>query len=1584
MAMRSSDEILSCVLIGADNLLIECGESLIRKDHNIVAIVAGSAKVASWASGRGIKVIDGSTEESSRWVAELAHMDFDWLFGITHLAIIPSAVLALPRKGAINFHDGPLPRYAGLNTPTWALIDGASTYGVTWHFITEGIDEGDIIASRTFDIDPGETSLSINTRNFGLALDSFEEVIDSLKTGHVRRVPQDPHAERVIYRRSDRPQALCLLDWQRPAVELERLVRALDFGPYRNPMGRAAIRRNGESLSVLRAHVRDDVHDEPGTIVSLDADGIVVACQQGGLALKAFAALVGQEITPSQAALRLGLVSGGKLDLLDEDRPALTQLGTRLAKNEASQLKRLTNLEPVSLPWAQAAGAGHRPQFETLDVNVPAELKEISGDRSEAALVVAFGAVLARLCGKDHFHLAAVNSILLRDRELAGSLVSSWSPFGIALDPKESFVDAIVSAEKEIDRLAKGGFLTDLIARDPDLGRVAGGRIEPLVSIGLRLNVPGGPQEGLVAELSVNGSHASVQVDESRVHHEDAALLVRCFEKALVDLCAYPELPVGQVQILDAELRRRMFEEWNPSSVAVPALCVHQAFEQQAERSSDAVAVIFEDRSITYGELDRRANQLGAYLQSLGVGPDHLVGIHVERGIELMVSVLAVLKAGGAYVPLDTTYPAGRIKHMIADSGCGVILTTSVIADALPDVEGRKPALVRVDADAETIRSFPSSRPASGVQPDNLCYCIYTSGSTGLPKGVLLEHRNVLNFFTGMDERVDHTLPATWLAVTSLSFDISVLELLYTLSRGFRVVIYRDHETAKIAPIDASQPQVSVADGRIDFSLFYFSGNEADSGATDKYRLLLDGARWADANKFCAVWTPERHFHEFGGLYPQPAVTAAAIAAITSHVSIRAGSVVMPLHHPVRVAEAWSMVDNLSNGRAAISVASGWQPNDFILMPENYAGAKDIMFRNTEIVQRLWRGETVAFPGPLGKDVEVRTLPRPVQRELPIWVTTAGNPETFEQAGRIGANVLTHLLGQTVEQLEPKLAAYRRARAEAGFDPESGIVSLMLHTFVSNDEEFVRETVREPLKAYLGTSMSLLRQYAWAFPAFKRPNSGDAATGDELANIADEDRDAILEFAFLRYYETSGLFGTPASAAKTVESLKKIGVNEVACLIDFGIETDVVLANLPYLGELHRQSQPSQTGKAITESMVASELDQSLPAQLTRHEVTHLQCTPSMARLLMIQDNARDALANVRNIFIGGEAFPVGLAKELAALTKSGRVTNMYGPTETTIWSTTWTLHGDLETVPIGTPIANTSIYILDAQQQPLPPGVPGELWIGGEGVARGYHQRPELTAERFVPDPFRGGTARMYRTGDLAKWKQFDDGHGIIEFLGRIDHQVKIRGHRIELGEIEACLAQHPSVRECVVVARQGPAGDQQLAAFLSLRPGYPVEAAGMRDYLRDRLPEAMVPSHIVVLPNLPHTLNGKIDRKALPALTQIQVRSEDAQQPAADESDLEKTVLAAWHSTLGDSSIRVNDNFFDVGGHSLLVVRLHRLLRDTLQQPIALTDLYRFPTVRSFVASLGVDASMTGAQRGAGRAARRLESLQRRTLTH
>jgi natural product biosynthesis luciferase-like monooxygenase protein len=310
----------------------------------------------------------------------------------------------------------------------------------------------------------------------------------------------------------------------------------------------------------------------------------------------------------------------------------------------------------------------------------------------------------------------------------------------------------------------------------------------------------------------------------------------------------------------------------------------------------------------------------------------------------------------------------------------------------------------------------------------------------------------------------------TLLAATRMSFDISLLELLWPLMLGARIVIAED----EIAALPRHRP---ARIGNLAYSLFYFASAEQES-SVNKYRLLIEGTKFAERNGFLAVWTPERHFHPFGGLYPNPSVTSAALAAITERIRIRAGSVVLPLHDVVRVAEEWSVVDNLSGGRVGIAFASGWHANDFVLAPEQYENRKEVTFRNIETFLKLWRGESIRRTNPKGKDVEVRLFPKPVQDRLPIWITAAGNPETFIRAGEIGANVLTHLLGQTVEEVGEKIRLYREARARSGHDPEQGRITLMLHTFLGENEEHVKEIVRKPFLRYLRSSVDLMTSLA--------------------------------------------------------------------------------------------------------------------------------------------------------------------------------------------------------------------------------------------------------------------------------------------------------------------------------------------------------------------------------------------------------------------------------------------------------------------------------------------------------------------------
>ncbi|MGA9994164.1 MAG: LLM class flavin-dependent oxidoreductase [Pyrinomonadaceae bacterium] len=346
----------------------------------------------------------------------------------------------------------------------------------------------------------------------------------------------------------------------------------------------------------------------------------------------------------------------------------------------------------------------------------------------------------------------------------------------------------------------------------------------------------------------------------------------------------------------------------------------------------------------------------------------------------------------------------------------------------------------------------------------------------------------------------------------------------------------------------------------VSFSIYFFS-DDGSKNSDDKYRLLIESAKFADRHGFTAVWTPERHFQAFGGLYPNPSVLSAALAMITERVQIRAGSVALPLHHPVRVAEEWSVVDNLSRGRVAISCASGWHPNDFLFAPAAYDERKEVMFRHIETIRKLWAGEALTFESVNESAVEVSILPKPIQPQLPIWITSAGNPETWTRAGEIGANVLAALPGYAPEDLKELIHSYRDALSHHGHDPESGIVSMMAHTFVGDDNEVVKEKVRQPFSNYL-------RNY---FKQFEKIQV-------EQASMTEADKDALMAAAFETYFRDSTLMGTPAKCARLVEKLTELGVDEIACLVDFGVDTDSVLESLSHLNELREHFDRSVTG----------------------------------------------------------------------------------------------------------------------------------------------------------------------------------------------------------------------------------------------------------------------------------------------------------------------------------------------------------------------------------------------------------------------
>ncbi len=1093
-----------------------------------------------------------------------------------------------------------------------------------------------------------------------------------------------------------------------------------------------------------------------------------------------------------------------------------------------------TELPSLTRPTAlDTAGLGYGAERFRLDDELSAAIHALHADQriTPAVLIeTAWGLVLAAFSGTTDVVFGSTRGA--RRTGVTGSdrtvgLFINTPPVRLRMDPRmtaRELLDAMRT--QQVDKRAHEHTpLTEIQA----VAETSGALFETIVVInelhqGTRLRNLGGAFETREFDLHDQTNfpltllaytdpsiHFKISSDRRRFDDDAIERVRSLFVDVLRGLVAGVDAPVGLLPRLPAG-DRALLQQWNATERDYPRdACIHELFEAQVDRTPNSVALRFRDRALTYRELDRQANVVAHHLRGLGVGPDSTVGVYIDRSVSMMVGLLGILKAGGCYVPMDPGYPPVRIAMMLEDSRADVVLTQASLRHTLP---GDAAHVVVID---ELLAESPDgterrARP-DGLTSDHLGYVIFTSGSTGRPKGVMIEQRNVVNFFVAMDDQLGFdtdTAPGTWLAVTSISFDISVLELFWTLTRGFTVVLQEDE--ARIADLGA---HAAASPARpMQFSLFYFAADAAEQNG-NRYRLLIEGAKFADQHDFAAVWTPERHFHEFGGLYPNAAVTSAAVAMVTDRISIRAGSVVLPLHNPIRCAEDWSVVDNLSNGRVGLSFASGWHANDFALAPDNFADRRAIMSQGIDTIRALWRGEHITTTSGDGREIQVRMYPPPVQSEPPVWITAGGSADTFTMAGRIGASILTNLLVMGHDDLVRNIAAYREAYRAAGH-PGDGHISLMLHTYVGRDLDDVRATVRDPFLDYLRTSTDLINQVQWEQTSFAKPDA-QRSSGEGARNLDELNEDemaVIMDHAFDRYFRTAGLFGTPQSCVETIDRLRDLGVDEIACLIDFGVDADDVLANLTQLDALRRLCDPGEPGS--TEALVVASalvpddgVDYGVIAQIQRHQVTHLQCTPSLAAIIAAQANGIGAISSLEKLMLGGEALPPALVDRIRPLMR-GQLLNMYGPTETTIWSTVSPILAAGEPITIGRPIANTTIFIVDPNLLANPIGAAGELLIGGDGVVRGYHDRPELTAERFVDLPAAG--ARMYRTGDLARWLP----NGEIEFSGRLDHQVKIRGYRIELGEIEAAIGRHPAAHECVVVARADTPGEPRLVAYV------------------------------------------------------------------------------------------------------------------------------------------------------------------------
>ena len=632
----------SAVLIGNESLTAQCGQVLLDRGHRVAVVVTQNAEVRKWALATGLAV-------AADW-AGVQGVSVDWLLSVANLSVIPQGVLALATKGAVNFHDGPLPRHAGLNAPVWAILSGEAQHGITWHLISGGVDEGDILEQRLFDIAPGDTALTLNTRCFEAGMESFPALVTQLETG-VQPVPQDL-SPRSVHLRDDRPAAMGRIDFARPATQVVRLVRALDHGRYWNPLSTAKLATAARVLNVGTADLAEGT-GVPGQVLSATPEGLVVACATGAVRLNRLTCQTkGGAVCPST-------IVDGQLPALMESA-ALTAALAAVVPGEPALRRALQRMNPAQVP-----GAG------PVDV---ADWKHLplTGD------LVSLAMATARALGQPAVDLA------LAGKGLPGYL-SDWVPVAV------STAGTIAQARAELDgSLAQArkypAFALDLMTRDSALQNL----VAPQIAVGAA------PLAGAVITLT----GAEFLYDAARLPEPQARALAARIAHVADQLARLPgEAALCDVSALTEVERAQVLQGWNATLAPRAPTTLHQAFEAQVAKTPDAVALVCEDQSLTYAALNARANRVAHTLIAMGVRPGTLVGLCTRRSLDLLVGALAIHKAGGAYVPMDPAYPADRIALFIEDSACPVVVTQSGIS--LPphaaqvlelDTDGRIPA----------------------------------------------------------------------------------------------------------------------------------------------------------------------------------------------------------------------------------------------------------------------------------------------------------------------------------------------------------------------------------------------------------------------------------------------------------------------------------------------------------------------------------------------------------------------------------------------------------------------------------------------------------------------------------------------------------------------------------------------------------------------------------------------------------------------------------------------------------------------------------------------------------------------------
>ena len=612
-----------CFVIGEGLLTARCCEALHNVGHNIRGVITSNQKIAEWADKVGVSCFSANTD----WYSILSAEPFDYLFSVVNMKVLSKKVLSLPRLGTINFHDGPLPSYAGVHATSWALMNREQEHGVTWHFVGDLVDGGDILKQQRIKISEGETAYSLNTKCLEAGINTFPELIDGLAKQQVSPIAQD-FSQRSYFAMYQRPGAACVVLWDSPAIETEALSRALDFGPVPNPLGKVKLEVNGsyficEELSL----VNSQQGLEPGSVIEIDNDEISVATVNGGIKFHTLLNVDGSSIDLNEWVKNNSISTDFQFPRLSSSKvDELTNLHKQLCRHEAYWVEQLQNIVPASVPYSISAANNNLGVVDSIDFDVPDGLRQIvqgtEGEISHQDFVTfVFAAFLGRLSGIWEFDLGLkCKEVVNADVNLDCSLVASVVPLNVKIDPQQSasvqFCQMLTSLEQV---RSKKSFLREIVTRYPELSNLKGKPVESILPVQIAFadsiesiapTEDGQEQKsdfGIQLVIPIEGPRLRLRFTDSVITEEKASAIVHQFKTFVNGLLSNQSQPLMQIPILDKDEMRLILEDWNATDVDLQKeMTIHEDFFRQVQETPDAVAVVCRDEQLTYQELNSR------------------------------------------------------------------------------------------------------------------------------------------------------------------------------------------------------------------------------------------------------------------------------------------------------------------------------------------------------------------------------------------------------------------------------------------------------------------------------------------------------------------------------------------------------------------------------------------------------------------------------------------------------------------------------------------------------------------------------------------------------------------------------------------------------------------------------------------------------------------------------------------------------------------------------------------------------------------------------------------------------------------